>query len=109
TFITNSLSIALVPSISEADAKRNNKLIHYRLHQSIRISFASGAFATILLTLFSVPILTYMYGTENANKFLVLMAPFYLLLYIQAPLQSALQALDMAKPAMWNSLIGAGC
>lgn len=109
TFITNSLSIALVPSISEADAKRQDQLIHYRLHQSIRISFASGAFATILLTLFSVPILTYMYGTGNASKFLVLMAPFYLLLYIQAPLQSALQALDLARPAMWNSLIGAAC
>ncbi|WP_269412098.1 stage V sporulation protein B [Lentibacillus daqui] len=109
TFITNSLSIALVPSISEADAKRHDRLIHYRIHQSIRISFASGALATIILTLFSVPILTYMYGTGNASKFLVLMAPFYLLLYIQAPLQSALQALDLARPAMWNSLIGAAC
>src|SRR5699024_1749856 len=109
TLITNSLSIALVPSISEAVAKRNNKLIHYRLHQSIRISFASGALATILLTLFSVPILTYMYGTDSAKKFVVLIAPFYVLIDIQAPLQSALQALDMAKPAMWNSLIAAGC
>ncbi|MGY0694273.1 stage V sporulation protein B [Virgibacillus sp. FSP13] len=109
TFITQSLSIALVPSISEAEANKHNQLIHYRIHQSIRISFASGAIATIVLTLFSVPILTYMYGTGNASKFLVLMAPFYLLLYIQAPLQSALQALDLAKPAMWNSLIGALC
>ncbi|MTW84179.1 stage V sporulation protein B [Virgibacillus dakarensis] len=109
TFITNSLSIALVPSISEAEANKHNRLIHYRIHQSIRISFASGALATIVLTLFSVPILTYMYGTGNASKFLVLMAPFYLLLYIQAPLQAALQALDLARPAMWNSLIGAIC
>ena len=35
------------------------------------------------------------------------MAPFYILLYIQSPLQAALQALDLAKSAMWNSLIGA--
>ncbi|MEC5422067.1 stage V sporulation protein B [Virgibacillus sp. C22-A2] len=107
TFITQSLSIALVPSISEAGANRNKELIHYRIHQSIRISFASGAIATVVLSLFAVPILTYMYGTANASKFLVLMAPFFILLYIQAPLQAALQALDLAKPAMWNSLIGA--
>ncbi|MFD1038594.1 stage V sporulation protein B [Virgibacillus byunsanensis] len=107
TFITQSLSIALVPNISEAEANQNKNLIHYRIHQSIRISFASGALATIVLTLFSEPILTFMYGTANASKFLVLMAPFFILLYIQAPLQAALQALDLAKPAMWNSLIGA--
>src|SRR5699024_8568510 len=34
---------------------------------------------------------------------------FFLLLYIQAPLQSALFALDLAKSAMWNSLIGSIC
>lgn len=109
TFITNSLSIALIPSISEAEAQFNKQLTHYRIHQSIRISFASGAIATIVLTLFSVPILTYMYGTANASKFIILMAPFFILLYIQAPLQAALQALDLAKYAMWNSLIGAIC
>ncbi|WP_077327182.1 stage V sporulation protein B [Virgibacillus siamensis] len=107
TFITQSLSIALVPAISEADAQYNKKLIHYRIHQSIRISFASGGIATIVLTLFSVPILTFMYGTDDASKMMILMAPFFILLYLQPPLQSALQALDLAKPAMWNSLIGA--
>ena len=107
TFITQSLSIALVPNISEAEATENKKLIHYRIHQSIRISFASGAIATVILSIFAVPILSFMYGTSNASTILIFMAPFYILLYIQSPLQAALQALDLAKPAMWNSLIGA--
>ncbi|MFZ3576429.1 stage V sporulation protein B [Virgibacillus sp. DJP39] len=107
TFITQSLAIALLPSISEAGANRNKTLIHYRIHQSLRISFASGALATIVLSLFAGPILFYMYGSDDASSFLILMAPFFILLYIQAPLQAALQALDLAKPAMWNSLIGA--
>ncbi|WP_067727302.1 stage V sporulation protein B [Oceanobacillus damuensis] len=106
TFITHSLSVALVPSIAEAEANQNRKLIHYRIHQSIRISFASGAISTVVLSLFSVQLLTYMYGTGNASHYLVLMAPFFLLLYIQSPLQATLQALDLARPAMWNSLIG---
>src|SRR5699024_8100905 len=32
---------------------------------------------------------------------------FFILLYIQSPLQATLQALDLARPAMWNSLVGA--
>ncbi|WP_083443517.1 stage V sporulation protein B [Ornithinibacillus contaminans] len=107
TFITQSLSVALVPNISEAEAMSNNRLIHYRIHQSIRISFASGAISTVVLAIFAIPILSFMYGTSNASTMLVFMAPFYILLYIQSPLQAALQALDLAKPAMWNSLIGA--
>ncbi len=107
TFITHSLSVALVPNISEAGAKANQSLIHYRIHQAIRLSFASGALATVVLTIFAVPILTFMYGHGNAARFLTIMAPFFLLLYFQAPLQAALQALDLAKAAMWNSLIGA--
>lgn len=106
TFITNSLSIALVPSISEAAAKNDKILVHNRIHQAIRISFASGALATIILSFFSIPILTYMYDTSNASRYIIFMAPFFLLLYIQAPLQSALFGLDLAKEAMWNSIIG---
>ena len=106
TFITHSLAIALVPNIAEAEATQNKKLIHYRIHQSIRISFASGALATIVLILFSSQILTYMYGTANASALILFMAPFYIFMYIQSPLQAALQALDLAKSAMWNSLIG---
>ncbi|MEQ6375802.1 stage V sporulation protein B [Bacillaceae bacterium S4-13-56] len=106
TFITNSLSIALVPAISEANAKNQTRLIHYRLQQSIRLSLASGGIATVILFIFASPLLTYMYNDDSATSFLYIMAPFFLLLYFQTPLQSGLQALDYAKPAMWNSVIG---
>jgi len=105
TFITNSLSIALVPSISELAAKKNKRAVQHRIQQAVRISFASGALATIVFILFSHTILTYMYGTSNVSKYVVFLAPFFLLMYIQAPLQSALFALDLAKYAMWNSFI----
>ncbi|KGX93509.1 stage V sporulation protein B [Pontibacillus halophilus JSM 076056 = DSM 19796] len=107
TFITQSLSVALVPNISEAEAKGNQQLTHYRIRQAIRLSFASGALATVILTIFAHPILTFMYGSGNAAPFLYVMGPLFLLLYFQAPLQAALQSLDLAKAAMWNSLIGA--
>ncbi|MGP4041739.1 stage V sporulation protein B [Gracilibacillus sp. D59] len=104
TFITHSLAVALVPNISEAEAKKQKKLIHYRIHQAIRLSFASGAIATVLLTLFADAILQYMYGTNSAGLFLKIMAPCFLFMYIQFPLNASLQALDLAKQAMWNNI-----
>src|SRR5699024_267478 len=99
TFITTSLSITLVPSISEAEDKQNYELIHYRIHQAIRISFASVAIATGVLFLLAVSILYYLYGTDHVKSSLVLMALFLILLYIQSALQAALQALASANPA----------
>src|SRR5699024_9148131 len=106
TFITNSLSIALVPSISSLAVGENNAAVLQRLRQAVRISFASGALSTIIFVLFSTTILTYMYGTSNASHYILFMAPFLLFLYVNAPLQAALFAMDFANYAMWNSLLG---
>ncbi|GEN51954.1 stage V sporulation protein B [Halobacillus faecis] len=107
TFLTHALSIALVPSISEAAAQGKNETIAYRIMQSIRLSIASGGLITIVFMIFPAVILTTVYGTSQASFMLQFMAPFFLLHYIQTPLQATLQALDLARPAMWNTLIGA--
>lgn len=107
TFLTHALSISLVPSISEASAKGYVQTIQYRILQSIRLSLASGGVITIVFMIFPVVILTSVYGTGSGSFMLQFMAPFFLLHYIQTPLQASLQALDLARPAMWNTLIGA--
>ncbi|NIK11266.1 stage V sporulation protein B [Alkalibacillus almallahensis] len=107
TFITHSLSVALIPSISEAHALNHMQTVHYRIRQAIRLSFASGGIATVVFVLLASTLLHLMYDTEASADMLTFMAPFFLLLYIQAPLQATLQALEYAKQAMINSLIGA--
>ncbi|KHE73129.1 stage V sporulation protein B [Halobacillus sp. BBL2006] len=107
TFLTHALSTALVPSISEAAAKGKKDIIQYRILQSIRLSLASGGVITIIFMIFPAVILFSVYGTSQGAFLLQFMAPFFLLHYIQTPLQASLQALDLAQPAMWNSLIGA--
>ncbi|MCA0969965.1 stage V sporulation protein B [Halobacillus litoralis] len=107
TFLTHALSVSLVPSISEAGAKGHSQTIQYRILQSIRLSLASGGVITVVFMIFPVVILSTVYGTSNGAFMLQFMAPFFLLHYIQTPLQASLQALDLAKPAMWNTLIGA--
>ncbi|ARK29215.1 stage V sporulation protein B [Halalkalibacter krulwichiae] len=106
TFITYSLSVSLVPAISEAAAKKHYKTIHYRLNQALRLALLSGGISAVILYVYAEPIMDLMYDTPTVATYLKLMAPFSIFLYFQSPLQAALQALDLAKAAMMNSLFG---
>ncbi|MBT2682129.1 stage V sporulation protein B [Bacillus sp. ISL-37] len=106
SFITYSLSTSLVPAISEANSKKNTKVIQHLLQQSLRFSLLTGGLAVVVLYVLAEPLMTLMYGTANGAQFIKLMAPFFLFYYFQGPLQAALQALDLARAAMINSLIG---
>ncbi|MBT2643653.1 stage V sporulation protein B [Bacillus sp. ISL-41] len=106
SFITYSLSTSLVPAISEANSRKNMKVIEHLLQQSLRFSLLTGGLAIVVLYVLAEPLMTLMYGTSNGAQFIKLMAPFFLFYYLQGPLQAALQALDLARAAMINSLIG---
>lgn len=107
SFITYSLSTALVPAISEAAAQKKSLLIEHRLHQALRLSLVTGGIAVVILYIFAEPIMELMYGTSHSAVFVKVMAPFFIFYYFQGPLQATLQALDLAKAAMINSFIGA--
>ncbi len=107
TFITYSLSVSLVPAISEAAANRHYSMIHHRLSQALRLAMVSGGISCVILYVYAVPIMDLMYDAPTVATYLKIMAPFSIFLYFQGPLQAALQALNLAKAAMMNSLIGA--
>jgi len=106
SFVMNSLSTSLVPAISEAHSKNDYKMIEHRLQQAMRFSFLTGGLSIIILYVLAEPLMRVMYGSNSGTQFIVLMAPFFLFYYFQAPLQATLQALDLARAAMINSLIG---
>jgi stage V sporulation protein B len=106
SFVTQSLATSLVPAISEANSQNNKKLIEYRLQQALRLSFISGGLAIVILFVLSEPVMLVLYGSNSGAQFIQLMAPFFLLYYFQSPLQATLQALNLARAAMINSLIG---
>ncbi|HEY2420164.1 MAG TPA: stage V sporulation protein B [Neobacillus sp.] len=107
SFVTYSLATSLVPAISEANSQNNYKLIEYRLQQALRFAFLTGGLAVIVLYVLADPLMQLMYGSTNGAYFIRLMAPFFLFYYYQGPLQAVLQALNLARAAMMNSLIGA--
>ncbi|WP_110927063.1 stage V sporulation protein B [Bacillus massiliglaciei] len=107
SFVTTSLSTALVPAVSEAQSSNNMTLVEHRLQQALKITFLTGCLSVMVLYFFAEPILLLMYGSDNAAVFIKFLAPFFILFYFQFPLQSVLNALNMAKSAMINSLLGA--
>ncbi|MEH7074173.1 stage V sporulation protein B [Neobacillus drentensis] len=107
SFITFSLATSLVPAISEANTQNNKRLIEYRLQQALRFAFLSGGLAVVVLYVLADPLMELMYGSAKGSYFIRLMAPFFIFFYYQGPLQAVLQALNLARAAMINSLIGA--
>jgi stage V sporulation protein B len=104
--LTYSLSVSLVPSLSEAAARNDIKTIHMRLHQSLKLALVTGApFAMIMLVL-AEPLCHYLYGQSQVASMLKMMAPVALFIYFQAPLQATLQALERPGSALINTLAG---
>lgn len=104
-FINQSLGVTLVPAISEANAQNNLRLINRRLNQAIGVALIVGIPSTILLFLYAHELMTVIYHAPAAAPFLRLMAPFFLLNYLQSPLQSVLVGIGQAKKVMINNVI----
>jgi len=105
--LTAALSVSLIPSLSEAAARKDMVTVHARLHQSLRLSLVTGAPFAVIMFVLAEPLCTILYNQPQAGAMLKMMAPIALFIYMQAPLQAALQALDRPGTALFNSLFGA--
>jgi stage V sporulation protein B len=104
--LTSSLSVSLIPSLSEAAARKDMAMIHKLLHQSLKLALLSGAPFAVVMFVLADPICLYMYNQPNVGVLLKMMAPVAIFIYFQMPLQAALQALDRPGSALVNTLVG---
>ncbi|HHX16816.1 MAG TPA: stage V sporulation protein B, partial [Mollicutes bacterium] len=51
-------------------------------------------------------LLKIVFNTEMGSNYLRLMAPFYIVYYLQVPLIASLQAMNKAREAMMSTIIG---
>ncbi|KGE18259.1 stage V sporulation protein B [Paenibacillus wynnii] len=105
--LSSSLAVSLVPSLSEAAAQHDLPTIHKRMHQALRLALVTGAPFAVLMYILADPLCSLLYGNADTAPMLRMMAPFALFLYVQAPLQAALQALNRPGRALLNTLVGA--
>ena len=106
SFFTLAISNALLPVISNSYANNKKSYARNKLKQAIFFSLLIGIPCTfIFIFIPSIP-LNLIYNTSSGLKYIPIIAPFFLLYYIQAPLTSCMQAIGRAKEAMYGTLIG---
>ncbi len=109
SFFTLAISNALLPTVSNAYAHGYIKYTRKKINEAILFSLLIGVPITIFLMINPTLPLKLIYNTSLGSTYLKVVAPFFLLHYIQAPLTSAMQAIGKAKAAMmgtfWGSLL----
>jgi len=107
SFFTSAISNALLPVISSNYAKHNYSYAIKKLKQAITISLVIGFFFTIIFITNSNTLLKLIFNTTLGNNYIKIIAPFFLLHYIQGPLTAFLQAIGKATTACSGTLTGA--
>ncbi|MBQ8219224.1 MAG: oligosaccharide flippase family protein, partial [Bacilli bacterium] len=107
SFFTMAISTSLLPVISNSYARGNYLYTKKKLKQALTISLFIGVFFTITFMLIPDILLKFIYNTNLGINYIKIIAPFFILHYIQGPLTSYLQAVDKSKEAMYGTLTGA--
>lgn len=106
SFFSMAISQATIPVISNGYANNKIKYIKGKIKQSLFISFFIGLIFTIILMIFPKICMELIYNTNEGINYIRVLAPFFLLYYVQGPLTSVMQALNKAKDAFNSTLIG---
>ncbi|MEG1986993.1 MAG: oligosaccharide flippase family protein [Bacilli bacterium] len=105
-FFTNALSSALLPVIAKASVLHKTQYIKDKLKQAIFFSLLIGIPFTLLLVINPGFFLNTIYHTSHGSTYLRLIAPIFLMFYVQAPLAATLQGIDMSKYLISDNLLG---
>lgn len=91
--ITSSISMMLLPTISQAQASNNQKQIAYTIENTIRYCLMLGILCTGVFLLFGKDMGILLYQNENAGQFIIILAWICPFLYLGTTLSSILNGL----------------
>lgn len=106
SFFTMAISNALLPVVSNSYSNKNYNYTKYKIKQAIAISLIIGVPCTLAFMTFPEYILNLIYNTNEGLAYIKIIAPIFLIFYIQGPLTASMQAMGYAKEAMIGTLIG---
>ena len=106
SFFTMAISNALIPTVSYAMSNNNKEYAKKKINQALFFSLLIGIPITIIFMIFPNLLLKLIYNTTVGVTYLRVLAPIFILYYIQIPLTSSLQAMGKAKEAMNGTLKG---
>ncbi len=109
TALTNALAVLLLPTISEAQAVNNDKLISHTTAISIKYSLIIGIISTGVFVYFGSDLGATIFHNKAAGEYLITLAwlcPFF---YLTTTLSSIINGLGKAHITFINSIIGTLC
>lgn len=104
SFFIAAISSSLLPEISKYYYHKNYTMVKRRLKQAITLSFIVGVIFSTFIYFFREPLLSTLYNTTKGSEYIEILAPFFVLFYLEGPLQSVLQAIGKAKTTMFITL-----
>lgn len=103
-FFINALCQALVPEVSKYTS--NKKMIKRRLLQSLSFAFLIGTISSLGIYFLRNWLLETVYNTSSGSNYIKILAPVFVLFYLEAPLMSTLQAIGKSILTMKITTIG---
>lgn len=104
--ITNSLSVLLLPAVSEAQAADNQPLIQETTSVTIKYSLLLGLYSTTIFIILGDSLGTYFFHNPLAGNFLTILAWLCPFLYITTTLGSIINGLGKAHYTLLNTTTG---
>ena len=104
--ITNSLSVLLLPAVSEANAGRNHSLINQTTRTCIQYCLIIGIFSTGIFIIFGSALGSLFFHNKLAGQFLMILAWLCPFLYLATTLGSIINGLGKTYITLINSVTG---
>lgn len=106
SFLIQAICTSIIPEVSRFQSLRKYDLVKKRTKQALLISFGVGLVTTITVFIFKETLLSLMYNTNLGINYINVLAIFFPLYYLEAPLSSILQALGYGKYTLKTTTIG---
>ena len=106
SFFISAISMSILPEISKFYALRNSRMIKKRIKQGLIFALVIGLFFSSIIFIFRDNLLYALYHTTHGSNYIKILAPIFVLFYLEGVLTSSLQALNKAKITMNISLVG---
>lgn len=106
SFLITAISTALLPEMSKLFAKKDRKKICRRLKQALLSSFFVGIVFSIFILIFRDQLLMTLYKTTSGSDFIKVLAPCFVLFYLEAPLSNFLMAANKPNLCLMNTFFG---
>lgn len=106
SFFIAAIATSLLPEISKYHSNNNKIMVKRRIKQALMFALCIGMFFSFLIYTFRDTLLFSLYKTTSGSDYIKILAPFFVLFYLEGVLTSSLQALGQAKVTMNITLLG---